>query len=93
MILRTPTFAAVCTPAYNSPSPVDMNISGASRLPRKVPSTGMRESKKMPPAASHTPETMIGRVPVRMNIFVATAEPNPMPTVSGRYETPVRSGE
>jgi hypothetical protein len=36
---------------------------------------------------------MIGRVPVRTNIFVATVEPNPMPTVTGRYESPVRSWE
>ena len=42
----------------------------------------------MPPAASSEPETMIGRVPVRTNIFVATVEPNPMPTLTGTYESP-----
>ena len=30
----TPAFAAVCTPAYSSPSPAPMTTSGASRLPR-----------------------------------------------------------
>jgi len=53
----------------------------------------MRDSHKMLPAASSAPETMIGRVPVRTNIFVATVEPNPMPTLTGTYESPVRSWE
>jgi hypothetical protein len=52
---------------------------------------GTRESHKMPPAASSAPETIIGRVPVLTNIFVATVEPNPMPTLTGRYESPDRS--
>ena len=47
----------------------------------------------MPPAATSAPETMIGRVPVRTNIFVATVEPTPMPTLTGTYESPARSGE
>jgi len=31
--------------------------------------------------------------PVRTNIFVAMVEPTPMPTLTGRYESPDRSGE
>jgi hypothetical protein len=53
----------------------------------------MRDSHQMPPAASSAPETMIGRVPVRTNIFVATVEPNPMPTLTGTYESPDSSWE
>jgi hypothetical protein len=43
----------------------------------------MRESQKMPAAASSAPETTIGRVPVRTNRFVAAVEPKPMPALTG----------
>ena len=52
---------------------------------------GMRDSQRMPPAASSAPEMMIGRVPIRTKIFVATVEPNPMPTLTGTYDSPASS--
>jgi hypothetical protein len=57
------------------------------------PSTGMRESQKIPPAVISAPTSMIGRVPTRARSWEAIPAPTTATSVCGRYARPVRSAE